>query len=192
MRIGYARVSTVGQFPGSQEDMLRDAGCERIYTDHASGASTARPQLTEAVKALRAGDEFVVCRLDRLGRSVGWLIDFLQQLHAQEVEFVSLTEGMDTRTSVGRMVYGMAAVFAQFERDIMLERTLIGQAAARANGRRGGRRSTVTPAKLRRARRMFGEQDSLRHIADVLEVSRAALYRALAPEIEDARARGRR
>lgn len=191
MKIGYARVSTPAQNPEAQVDRLRAAGCERVYVDRASGTSTARPQFRQALDVLRAGDEFMVVKLDRMSRSVPDAVDLLDQMRRREIRFVSLTEGMDTGTPLGKALYLIAAIFAELEDDLIRERTLLGQATARANGRHGGRRPTVTPQKLALARRMLAERSAVKHIAEVLGVSRPALYRVLGPDIEDARSRDR-
>lgn len=187
MLIGYARVSTVGQNDVGQIEALRAAGCERIYTDKASGASTARPLLREALDQLRTGDTLVVWRLDRLGRSLPHLVDVLADLDGRGVQFRSLSEGMDTSTAAGRLLFHVAGAFAQFERDSIRERTMLGQAAARAAGRHGGRKSQVTAAKRRRAERLLGERMSVREIAAQLGVTRQSLYRAMPGEIAAAR-----
>lgn len=191
VKIGYARVSTAAQNPEAQVNLLREAGCERYYVDWASGISTARPQFHQVLDVLRPGDELMVVKLDRMSRSVPDAVDLLDRLRRREVRFVSLTEGIDTGTPLGKAIYLIAAIFAELERDLIRERTLLGQATSRANGRHGGRRPTVTPAKLALARRMLAERSAVKHIAEVLGVSRPALYRVLGPDIKDARSRER-
>ena len=138
MRIGYARVSTRDQHPDAQADALRAAGCERILTDKASGKLARRPQLDEALRGLRAADQLVVTKRDRLGRSLEQLIDLSQQLHDNHVDLVVLDQGIDTSTAVGRMFFQILGAIAEFEHALMSERTLDGLAAARARGRTGG------------------------------------------------------
>jgi DNA invertase Pin-like site-specific DNA recombinase len=130
--LGYARVSTMDQDLALQQDALTAAGCYRIFADTASGALDARPSLAEVVNQLRPGDTLVVWRLDRLGRSIRHLIDFLADLDRREVGFRSLTESIDTTSPGGRLVFHLFAALAEFERELIRERTLAGLAAARA------------------------------------------------------------
>jgi DNA invertase Pin-like site-specific DNA recombinase len=183
--IGYARVSTIDQHPELQHDALAAVGCERVFTDHASGAADARPQLEACLDYLRAGDTLVVWKLDRLGRSVTHLVHLADDLHARGVELVITTLGIDTRTSAGRLIYSMLGAVAEFERDLIRERTLAGLAAARARGRRGGRRPKLSPAQIRRAREMAAERlPDGRHAWTMAEIARefrvgsSTLYRA--------------
>lgn len=179
-RIGYARVSTADQDPALQADALAAAGCTRIFFDAASGALADRPELAAALDYLRPGDTLVVWRLDRLGRSLRHLIATVEELRARGVEFASLTESIDTSTPAGRLIFHTFAALAEFERDLIRERTEAGLAAARARGRLGGRPSVMTTEKLKVARAMY---DSGEHttaaIARTVGVSRATLYRAL-------------
>src|ERR671919_880794 len=137
--IGYARVSTTEQHLHLQQDALSAAGCLKIYTDTISGATKERKGLTEALHYVRAGDTLVVWRLDRLGRSLKDLIERITDLHSRNIGFKSLTENIDTTTSGGKLIFHIFGALAEFERDIMRERTLAGLAAARARGRKGGR-----------------------------------------------------
>ena len=141
MRIGYARVSTVDQDPALQIRALDEARCERIFTDHASGASRSRPQLDRLFDSLRGGDTLVVWRFDRLGRSVSHLVDVVNRLHTRNVALESLTEGIDTNSAAGEAVFTVIAAFAQMERRLISERTSAGIAAARRNKRHWGRTS---------------------------------------------------
>ncbi len=179
--LGYARVSTGAQDLALQRDALNAAGCLRIFEDTASGALDDRPQLAGLLDDLREGDTLVVWRLDRLGRSLRHLIDTVTALADRGVGFRSLRESIDTTTD-GRLVFDVFAALAQCERDLISERTHAGLAAARARGRKGGRRTVMTPEKLAIAREMY---DSREHttaaIAAAVGVSRATLYRALAP-----------
>ena len=180
-RLGYARVSTLDQNEDLQHDALRQAGCARIYTDKASGKLDRRPGLDALLDQVRPGDTVVVWRLDRLGRSLRHLIDTVRALDEREVAFRSLTEAIDTSTPGGRLVFHVFGALAEFERDLIRERTQAGLAAARARGRTGGRPTVWTPEKLRTARAMqaSGEHD-IASIARVLGVSRASVYRGLA------------
>src|SRR4051794_31708121 len=141
MLIGYARVSTIDQTLDLQRDALKTAGCEKLYTDTASGAKAERKGLEEAIDYARKGDILVVWRLDRLGRSLRHLIVTITLLNKKEVGFRSITENIDTTTSGGKLVFHIFGALAEFERDIIRERTNAGLEAARKRGRFGGRRS---------------------------------------------------
>jgi len=179
--IGYARVSTTEQDPILQVDALTAAGCDRIYKDQASGAVADRPELARALDHLRAGDTLIVWRLDRLGRGLRHLIDTITELESRGIGFRSLQESIDTTTPGGRLVFHVFGALAEFERELIRERTRAGLAAARARGRNGGRPAVMTAAKAAVAREMY---DSRKHtvaaIATTLGVSRATIYRSLA------------
>lgn len=177
--IGYARVSTGLQNVEGQEDALRAAGCERVFVDHVSGATKDRPELRAALDYLRSGDTLVVWRLDRLGRSLAHLIEIMQDLGARGVEFRSLSEAIDTSSPTGRLLFHIAGAFAQFERDLVRERTGIGLAAARAQGRRGGRPSVISPQMLTQAKLLRAGGQTYHQIATALGVSQSAVGRAL-------------
>ena len=178
--VGYARVSTVDQSLDLQIDALSDAGCARVFTDKASGALDQRPELIRMIDHLREGDTVVVWRLDRLGRSLRHLLEVVGDLEARGVGFKSVTEGLDTSTAGGKLVFHLFASLAEFERSLIIERTQAGLAAARARGRKGGRPSKMTPQKLEVARTMYDSKShSLAAIAETVGVSRATLYRAL-------------
>ncbi len=162
-----------------QVDALRAAGCARLFEDTASGARTDRPGLAEALAYLREGDVLVVWRLDRLGRSMQHLIETISAMQARGVGFRSLTETIDTTTPGGRLVFHVFGALGQFERDLIRERTRAGLAAAAARGRKGGRKSVVTPEKLQAARRHLAAGLSVREVAVRLKVSKSALYEAL-------------
>src|SRR5689334_20823428 len=157
MLIGYARVSTTDQTLALQQDALTKAGCDRIFTDTASGARTDRPGLAEALTYARSGDTLVVWRLDRLGRSLVHLIQTVAQLQERGVHFRSLQEQLDTSTSGGKLVFHFFGALAEFERDLIRERTMAGLAAARARGRRGGRRP-LSEAKVRQLRTLAADR----------------------------------
>ncbi|MEV4511374.1 recombinase family protein [Dactylosporangium sp. NPDC049525] len=181
-KIGYARVSTRDQHPESQEDALKAAGCERTFIDRASGKLARRPQLDAALDYLRPGDQLVITRLDRLGRSVKNLCELADDLKSRGVDFQVLSQGIDTSTSAGKFFFHILAGIAEFERDLLSERTLDGLEAARARGRKGGRRPVMTPDKLAVARQMYeSKQHTVEAIAKVVGVSRATLYRHLEP-----------
>ena len=140
--IGYARVSTVDQNPALQLDALQTAGCDPVFSDHASGAREKRPDLDRCLGYLRAGDTLVVWRLDRLGRSLRHLVTLVADLGARGIGFRSLTENIDTTTAGGRLIFHVMAALAEFEREIIKERSIAGVAAARARGRKPGRPRT--------------------------------------------------
>jgi DNA invertase Pin-like site-specific DNA recombinase len=181
--LGYARVSTGDQDAALQQDALKAAGCYRIFTDTASGSLESRPELTKVLDQLRPGDTLVVWRLDRLGRSIRHLIDQLADLQERGIGFRSLQEAIDTTSSGGRLVFHVFAALAEFERDLIRERTNAGLQAARARGRVGGRPPLLTKDKLRTARRMYEQKDmTVEKIGEVLGVSRTTVYRALRRE----------
>src|SRR3954453_181147 len=174
--VGYSRVSTGDQTADLQFDDLNAAGCERIFADTASGAVTERPELAKALDYLRGGDVLVTWRLDRLGRSLRHLIEVVTDLQGRGVGFRSLHESIDTTTPTGRLTFHVFAALAEFERDLIRERTLAGLSAARARGRLGGRKPSLTPKKVRIARTMYEEGDTtVAEIAKILGVSRATI-----------------
>jgi DNA invertase Pin-like site-specific DNA recombinase len=179
-KLGYARVSTLDQDPALQHDALTAAGCDRIFVDKASGKLESRPALDDLLEQARPSDTVVVWRLDRLGRSLRHLLETVSGLEQRGVAFVSLTEQIDTSTPGGRLIFHVFGALAEFERDVIRERTLAGLAAARARGRTGGKPTVWTPEKLRTARAMRASGDyDVAGIARVLGVSRASVYRAL-------------
>jgi len=185
--LGYARLFTAEQTAVLQQDALRAAGCSRIWSDTASGTRTDRPQLVAVFDQLRTGDTLVVWRLDRLGRSWPHLIETIGDLETRGVGFKSVQEHIDTTTPGGRLVFHVFRALASFEREL-IQRTLAGLAAARERGRRGGRPTALSPAKLKQARKMIREKTPVTEVAQVLGVSRATLYRRV-PELAEARTR---
>jgi DNA invertase Pin-like site-specific DNA recombinase len=182
---GYARVSTREQSPDAQLDALHAAGCVRIFTDRASGTRAERPALTELRSVLLPGDTVVVTKLDRLGRDALHLTETVTALARQGIGFRSLAEQLDTTSPAGKLIFGVFASLAQFERDRIAERTREGLAAARARGRVGGGRPPVmTSEKLAAARLLMTENRTISEIAAILGVSRPTLYRHLSePDI---------
>jgi len=178
--LGYARVSTTDQDPSLQLDAFKEAGCGRVFTDHASGALDSRPQLDRLLDQLRSGDTVVVWRLDRLGRSLRHLIGLVEDLKAKGVGLRSLTEQIDTTTPGGKLIFSIFGALAEFERALIQERTLAGLVAARSRGRTGGRPPVMTPLKIKKAREMYEAGDyTVEAIAETLGVSRKTVYRHL-------------
>ncbi|BDA87232.1 invertase (plasmid) [Aureimonas sp. SA4125] len=177
--IGYARVSTAEQNLALQRDALAGAGCETVFEDHASGAKAERPGLADALVHLRRGDALIVWKLDRLGRSMAHLIDTVRRLEIKGIGFRSLTEGVDTTTPGGTLVFHIFGALAQFERDLIRERTNAGLKAAEARGRKGGRKPVVTPDKLTRARAHLAAGLTVREAAARVKVGKTALYEAI-------------
>ena len=183
--LGYARVSTGDQDLALQLDALHAAGCERVFSDTASGALGERPELARVLDHLRAGDTLVVWRLDRLGRSLRHLVDVVGNLAERQVGFHSLHDAIDTTSSSGRFVFHIFAALAELERELIRERTHAGLAAARARGRHGGRPTVMTPTKTKVAREMYASGDhTVSAIAQTLGVGRATIYRHLEPAKE--------
>jgi len=181
MNIGHACVSTFDQTLILQQDALATANCERVFTDIISGARSERPGPTEALDFLRPGDVLVVWRLDRMGRSLKMLIETLTLLSQRGIGFRSLTEQIDTTTPGGKLIFHIFGSLAEFERDLIRERTQAGLAAARARGRKGGRpRKLDTSGKLAMARSLYNDKNnSIQDICKTLGISRATLYRYL-------------
>jgi DNA invertase Pin-like site-specific DNA recombinase len=180
MLIGYARVSTDDQNLDLQRDALKQAGCEQIYTDRVSGTKDNRPGLTEALSHLRTGDTLVVWRLDRLGRSLRHLIDTVTGLQERGIGFKSLQESIDTTTSGGKLVFHIFGALAEFEREIIRERTNAGLQAARARGRNGGRPKKLTKKQTEMLQHLAADKKhSVSEICQTLGIGRTAFYRYL-------------
>lgn len=189
MLVGYMRVSKVdgSQSTDLQRDALAAAGVEegQLYEDHASGAREDRPELLAALKALRAGDTLVVWKLDRLGRDLRHLVGIVDDLDKRDVGLKVLTgqgAAIDTTTASGKLVFGIFAALAEYERALISERTRAGLAAARARGRKGGRPHTMTPAKIRLAAASMGQPGTtVTDLCRELKISRQTLYRYISP-----------
>jgi DNA invertase Pin-like site-specific DNA recombinase len=179
MLIGYARVSTVDQDLALQRDALRQAGCERIFEEAASGAKENRPELAKALDHMRKGDTLVVWKLDRLARSMKQLIETVAQLEAAGVKFRSITENLGTDSAGGRFVFHVFGALAEFERSLIRERTNAGLKAARARGRKGGRPKSMTAEDVRAAETLLNGNVGPTAVAKRMGVSRATLYRHL-------------
>ncbi len=185
MLVGYTRVSTQDQMPALQQDALREAGCERIFTDTASGARMERAGLEEALSFVRSGDTLVVWRLDRLGRSLKHLIETVSSLQERGIGFRSLNENIDTTSSGGKLIFHVFGALAEFERDLIRERTRAGLQAARARGRKGGRPRALDARKVAMARSLYSDKNnSIEDICKMLRISRPTLYRYLKAEPE--------
>lgn len=180
-RIGYARVSTQDQNLHLQVDALTKAACDEIYEERMSGKNAAdRPELAHCLKALRSGDTLVVWRLDRLGRSLPDLVGIISKLEAQGVAFESVTEKIDTASATGKLVFHLFASLAEFERNLIQERTQAGLAAARARGRVGGRRPSLDDKQIREIRALLRDPDiTVTDVAQRYGVSRTTIYNAV-------------
>ena len=186
MKIGYARVSTGLQNLNLQEDRLNQYGCEKIFSDHISGAKSKRPGLDKAIEFARSGDTIVVWRLDRLGRNMADLITLVNELNERGVSFHSLEENitMDKSSSTGQLLFHLFAAFAEFERNLILERSSAGRIAARARGRYGGRPEKLNNKDLKLLKTLYDNGTPIKTIAEQWQVSRTTIYRYL-NKIED-------
>lgn len=179
MLIGYARVSTADQDLRLQKDALEKAGCERLFEDEMTGTRADRPGLQQALSHLRAGDALVVWKLDRVGRSMKHLVQFVSELEERGIQFRSLTESIDTTTPMGTFFFHIMAALAQMERDLIAERTRAGLEAARARGKQGGRPRKITGDKLTHIRQLLEQGKQVQEIASLLGVDRSTIYRRL-------------
>jgi DNA invertase Pin-like site-specific DNA recombinase len=178
MRIGYARVSTDDQTLDLQRDALKRARCREIYEEQASGKNTARPQLEGCLRSLREGDTLVVWRLDRLGRNLADLVRLVADLEHRKINFESLTEKIETGSPAGRLVFHVFAALAEFERNLIRERTVAGLKAARARGRTGGRPAKLSPKEVKTIRALLKTADMpIAEIAARFGIARSTLYR---------------
>ena len=181
MKIGYARVSTGLQNLDLQEDRLNQYGCEKIFSDHMSGSKSKRPGLDKAIEFARSGDKIVVWRLDRLGRNMEDLITLVNELNNRGVSFHSLEENitMDKSSSTGQLLFHLFAAFAEFERNLILERSSAGRIAARARGRYGGRPEKLNKQDLKLLKTLYDNGTPIKTIAEQWKVSRTTIYRYL-------------
>lgn len=179
MIIGYTRVSTQDQNPQLQLDALTTAGCEEVFHEKATGVARERPELTACLRTLRKGDTLVVWKLDRLARSLKDLVQIVHDLETRHVGFKSLTESIDTTSSGGRLVFHIFGALAEFEHSLIRERTVAGLAAARARGRKGGRKPQLTTADVRKAAAMLSDPNITKtEVASHFGVTRATLNAA--------------
>ena len=183
MKIGYARVSTLDQNLNLQIDALKNAGCEIIYQEKASGKNKERPELLNLFSKLRTGDTVIVWKLDRLGRSLRDLIDLVAEMQKLGVNFVSIQDSINTETATGRFTFNIFASLAEFEREIISERTKAGLQSARARGRKGGRPKGLSKENLSKAKSiktLFDKQEkTMEEIGKDLGLSRSTCYRYL-------------
>jgi DNA invertase Pin-like site-specific DNA recombinase len=178
MKIGYARISTADQNLNLQADALKAVGCEKIFQDIASGAKDERKGLADAVEFARDGDILIVWKLDRLGRSLKHLIETVNRLHEKGVGFASVQENIDTTTPGGKLIFHVFGALAEFERELIRERTQAGLKAARARGRKGGRKEKLSPQQVEMARAMVNDPNiSIGAICETFKISKPTLYR---------------
>lgn len=180
MNVGYARVSTQDQDPFLQVEALKSSGCEQIFEERITGKQKERPELSICLRTLRAGDTLVVWKLDRLARSLKDLVDIIQDLDGRGVGFKSLTESIDTTSPGGRLVFHIFGALAEFEHSLIRERTIAGLQAARARGRKGGRKPSMSDADVKKAKAMLRDPDiTKKEVADHFSVSRVTLNASL-------------
>ena len=180
MNVGYARISTKEQHLRMQEDALKSPGCEEIYTDIASGSKSERPGLDNALSHIREGDTLVVWKLDRLGRSIQHLIQTVATLSKRKIAFKSLQENIDTKTSGGKLIFHIFSALAEFERELIRERTDAGLKSARARGHMGGRPSLLDKRQIKRMIEMYdSKKNTVGEICKIYEISRPSFYNYL-------------
>jgi DNA invertase Pin-like site-specific DNA recombinase len=180
MKVGYARVSTADQHLRMQQDALKSVGCEEIFTDVISGAKSQRPGLDKALAYVREGDTIVVWKLDRLGRSIQHLIQLMTSLNERKIGFHSMRENIDTSTSGGKLIFHMFSALAEFERDLIRERTEAGLKAARARGRMGGRPPLLDNRQINRMIELYEEgKSTVAEISKIYDISRPSFYNYL-------------
>ncbi len=185
MLIGYARVSTMDQNPALQMDALRASGCEKIYTEKASGSHRERPQLKAALDYLREGDTLVVWKLSRLARSLTQVIKTAADISERGIALKVLTQSIDTGTPEGRLFFHMTAAFDEFQRELIVENTRAGLKAAAKRGRRGGRPKAMNEQTMKHAEAMLKDTENYPFIGDVidqLKIGRTAFYRYFPPD----------
>lgn len=183
MLIGYARVSTHDQNSDLQLDALRKAGCEEIFEEKLSGKSKDRPKLEQCLRMLRKGDVLTVWRLDRLGRSLKDLVEIISALEKKNIGFQSIVENIDTNSAGGKLVFHIFGALAEFEHTLIRDRTMAGLAAARARGRKGGRKAKMTKASVKKAAAMLLDPNITKtEVAEHFQVSRVTLNKSLKRE----------
>lgn len=183
MKIGYARVSTADQHLRMQEDALKQAGCESIYHDVASGAKSDRPGLETALEHLRKGDVLIVWKLDRLGRSLKHLIEMIQDLRDKKIGFQSLQENIDTTTTGGKLIFHIFSALTEFERDLIVDRTRAGLKAARMRGKKGGRPALLSSKEIKKMMGYYNkEKITVDEICKIFGIGRSCFYNYLRKE----------
>ena len=189
MKIGYARVSTTDQNLDLQTDALEEVGCKKIFSDRGvSGAKAEPPGLDKALDQLRKGDILVIWKLDRLGRSLSHLLSIIEDLKQKGVDFASVQDGFDTSTASGKMVFSVIGAMAEYERNLIRERTTAGLAAARARGRMGGRPKSLDKSQVKVAIALAeADELTIREICEQVGCSRSTYYRQVAPRLKDAK-----
>jgi len=176
--IGYARISIQEQNITLQTDALKNSGCEKIFVDQITGVSKTRPGLDKAIKALQEGDTLVVWRLDRLGRSLKHLIEIITQLEERNIAFKSLQEAVDTNSSGGKLVFYIFGALAEFERNLIRERTLAGLSAAKVRGKKGGRPNALDHQQQALIAKLYKEGNhSIKEICQIMRISKPTFYR---------------
>jgi DNA invertase Pin-like site-specific DNA recombinase len=191
MLIGYARVSTMDQNLDLQTDALKLAGCEQIFTDKITGTKFERPQLTELKKILRAGDTIVVWKLDRMGRGLRDLINLMREFDEQKIGFKSLTEGIDTTTTTGKLIFHIFGALAEFERNLIIERTQAGLKAGRARGKIGGRPPKLSPDQKKVLKSMHADKTiPLTTILETFKISKPTMYKIVNETVNDGKVEG--
>lgn len=177
MKVGYARVSTLDQDLTLQTDALQKAGCERIYTEKASGAKRDRPELKAALEYLREGDTLVVWKLDRLARSMHQLLETIEDFKERGIGLISLTQAIDTSTPGGMLIFHVFGALAEFERELIRERTMAGLIAARAQGRVGGRPPSIDAGQKKIIEAMLQDPNvNIKQMLKVLKIPRSTFY----------------
>ena len=184
-KIGYARVSTAGQNLEPQTDALKEAGCKKIFSDRGvSGAKAERPELDKALEHIRQKDTLVIWKLDRLGRSLSDLLSIVEDLKERGANFASIQDGFDTSTASGKMVFSVISAMAEYERNLIRERTMAGLTAARARGRMGGRPKQLNEGQVRVAIALAeAGKLTIREICEQVDCSRSTYYRQVAPNL---------
>lgn len=177
MKIGYMRVSTIDQNTDLQRKALESANCDQIFEDKMSGTRQNRPGLARALRALQPGDSLVIWKLDRLGRSVKNLVTMITDMRSRNVHLISLTDNIDTNTSMGRFAFHIMCAFAEMERELIQERTLAGLAAARAKGRIGGRRAKVTQENFQQIGRLIRKGVHRKQLSIIYDISLPTIYK---------------
>lgn len=178
-RIGYGRVSTADQNLSSQEDALKVAGCDRVFTDTFTGTKKNRPELTKALDILREGDTLVITRLDRLGRSAKDLLEIVSGLEERRVEFEVIEQSIDTKTPEGKLFFTIISGFAEFEREIMRSRTMDGLAAARARGRLGGRPAKFDAKQKAKIYKLYSDGVYVSDLMQMFDAARPTIYKVI-------------